>query len=111
MPQRLVIGNWKLHLTAAEAVALADGVAKGLGGLDWDPSRVGVGVAPSFPLLVPVAQALGGEDAGLVHVEVARDGGLLRPAIAAAAREKRKAEGKHMGEGERQRTGRARGRE
>ena len=63
MPQRLVIGNWKLHLTAPEAVALADGLAKGLGTLDWDPARVGVGVAPSFPLLVPVAQALGGEDA------------------------------------------------
>ncbi|MEZ6189328.1 MAG: triose-phosphate isomerase [Planctomycetota bacterium] len=63
MPQRLVIGNWKLHLDAAGAVALAKAVAEGLQGREWDPSRVAVGLAPSHPFLVPVAGAIGGADA------------------------------------------------
>ena len=58
MPRRkLVAGNWKMNTTRAEAVALAQGVAAGVG---VDP-KCDVAVIPPFPWLDPVAAALKGE--------------------------------------------------
>lgn len=64
---RLVIGNWKMHGTRAEAVALAAQVAAGLEGVPaWDPDEVRVGVAPPFPFLEAVGAALAGTRVELV---------------------------------------------
>jgi triosephosphate isomerase len=52
----LVAGNWKCHRTIAEAVALAEGVARGLEGL----SGVEVAVCPPFVALSAVADRLRG---------------------------------------------------
>ncbi len=52
-----VCGNWKMHRTVAEAVALAREVAEGLGDA---AGRVEVAVAPPFTALQPVAQAVRG---------------------------------------------------
>ena len=49
----LVIGNWKMHKTAAEGVALAGAVAAGL-----RPKRAEVAVAPPFTALAPVAEII-----------------------------------------------------
>jgi triosephosphate isomerase (TIM) len=59
--QRFVIGNWKMHTTRPEAVALASEVAAKLEGVaEWDPTTVRVGLAPPFPFLEAVAQAVKG---------------------------------------------------
>lgn len=51
----LVAGNWKLHKTVEESVALAREVVQGLGRNDLD-----VLIAPPFPALAAAAQALEG---------------------------------------------------
>ncbi len=57
--RKFVCGNWKMHKTAPEAVALvkelAAGIAEASGG-----GRVQVAVAPTFTALAPVAGALAG---------------------------------------------------
>lgn len=50
----IVVGNWKMNLTLAEAVALAQASARGA---EKVPA-VRVGVAPSAPFLFPVAEAI-----------------------------------------------------
>ena len=60
---RLVIGNWKMNTTRDEAVALAKGVVDGLQG---ETGGVGVGVAPPFPFLEAVRDALAGSPVELV---------------------------------------------
>ena len=70
MPRRkLVAGNWKMNTTLAEAKALAEAVAKGVGTL----SNADVAVCPPFPWLLPVAEVLKGSSVALgaqdVHYE------------------------------------------
>lgn len=59
---RLSLGNWKMNTTLAEAQALAEGLASGLASADlpagWREQLV-IGVAPPFPFLSAVKQALG----------------------------------------------------
>src|SRR5437660_4221689 len=61
MRKKFVAGNWKMFTTAATARELAAEVAKGLGAED----RVNVAVAPPFPYLGIVAEALRGRRVGL----------------------------------------------
>lgn len=51
-----IVGNWKMNLDSAGAVALAKGVAEKAAG----SSKVRVGVCPAFPYLVGVKTALAG---------------------------------------------------
>lgn len=50
----LVIGNWKMNTTLAEATVLASGIKEGLA----DIPAVEVVLCPPFPFLVPVAEVL-----------------------------------------------------
>src|SRR5262249_60323813 len=60
--RKIVAGNWKMNTTLPEAIALAEGVAKGVGtGNPW----VDVAVCPPFPWLLPVRDALKGSAAAL----------------------------------------------
>ncbi|MFO0580938.1 MAG: triose-phosphate isomerase [Anaeromyxobacter sp.] len=54
---KFVCGNWKMHKTVAEAVALATAVRDGLGDM---AGKVQVAVAPTYTALHAVAQALKG---------------------------------------------------
>ena len=54
--QKLIFGNWKMNLSAADAVKLA----KETSAFALDASRIKVGVFPSFPALERVAFALKG---------------------------------------------------
>jgi triosephosphate isomerase len=67
--RKFVCGNWKMHKTAPEAVALvkelAAGVAEASGG-----GKVQVAVAPPFTSLYPVASALAGTDIELAAQDV-----------------------------------------
>jgi triosephosphate isomerase len=54
MRNKFVAGNWKMFTTPSSAPALAAAVVKGLAG----DERVTVAVAPPFPYLLPVAEAL-----------------------------------------------------
>ncbi len=51
----MIAGNWKLHKTVEESLALARGVREGLARNDLD-----VLLAPTFPALYPVARELAG---------------------------------------------------
>jgi len=53
----LIAGNWKMNLTLAEAVALADGLKRRIGRL----RNVDLAIAPSFLYLAPVLGRLAGE--------------------------------------------------
>ena len=64
--QKFVCGNWKLHKTVAESVALVKELAEGLGG----DSRVQVAVAPVFTALSAVAQAMAGSPIQLAAQDV-----------------------------------------
>jgi triosephosphate isomerase (TIM) len=55
MRSKFVAGNWKMNTNKASAVALAKGVAAGS-----VPAHVRIGVAPPFPYLDVVAQAIAG---------------------------------------------------
>ncbi len=55
--RKFVCGNWKMHKTAAEAVALVQELRDGLGG---EAAKVQVAVAPAFTALHAAAQALRG---------------------------------------------------
>jgi triosephosphate isomerase len=61
MRKKLVVGNWKMYTNLATARELAAAVVKGLGG----ETRVGVGVCPPFPYLLPVADVLRGSAVAL----------------------------------------------
>jgi triosephosphate isomerase (TIM) len=62
-----IIGNWKMHTTKAEAVALAADVAAKLRSVaEWDPDVVRVGLAPPFPFLEAVAEMISGTPIELV---------------------------------------------
>ena len=55
--KKFVCGNWKMHKTVAESLALVKELAQGLGEA---AGQVQVAVAPPFTALYPVAQALAG---------------------------------------------------
>lgn len=57
MRRYLVAGNWKMTQTRESAVALARGVALAARGVG---SKVEVVLAPAFPHLIPVVEALAG---------------------------------------------------
>jgi len=61
MREKFVVGNWKMHTTAAEATRLAKAVADGVGMED----RVCVGVCPPFPYLALVGEILNGSNVAL----------------------------------------------
>jgi triosephosphate isomerase len=65
--RRFVCGNWKMHKTAAEAVALVRELAAGLGA---DTAAVQVAVAPPFTALSRVAEASGGTPVELAAQDV-----------------------------------------
>jgi triosephosphate isomerase len=56
--RKFVCGNWKMHGTVAEAVALARQVQAGLA--EASGGAVQVAIAPPYTALHPVAQALAG---------------------------------------------------
>jgi triosephosphate isomerase len=58
--RRIVAGNWKMHLLAAEAVAFCRDLRRGLA--EGPADRPEVILFPSFPLLPAVVQALAGSD-------------------------------------------------
>jgi triosephosphate isomerase (TIM) len=66
--RKFVCGNWKMHRTASEAVALVREIAAGLG--DDGGGAVQVAVAPPFTALHAVAQALGGTPIELAAQDV-----------------------------------------
>ena len=61
MRQKFIIGNWKMHTTAAEAGQLAKAVVYGVGIED----RVSVAVCPPFPYLALVGKILEGSRVAL----------------------------------------------
>lgn len=60
--RRIVAGNWKMHLLAAEAAAFCAELRRGLAA---DGASAEVLLFPSFPLLRTVAEALAGSDVGV----------------------------------------------
>ena len=54
MPRRLIVGNWKMHKTAAEAAAIVQQLAK----LVPEPDNVEVVLAPPFTALQAASQAM-----------------------------------------------------
>ena len=61
MHQKFVVGNWKMHTTAAEARRLAKAIVDGVGIED----RVSVAVCPPFPYLALVGEILKGSRVAL----------------------------------------------
>jgi triosephosphate isomerase len=57
--RKFVCGNWKMHKTAPEAVALVKELAAGMAEASGS-GKVQVAIAPTFTALVPVAAALAG---------------------------------------------------
>jgi triosephosphate isomerase len=67
MPRKkLVAGNWKMNTTLAEAIALAAGVARGVG----SGTAADVAVCPPYPWLLPVADAIRGSAVALAAQDV-----------------------------------------
>ena len=54
-----IVGNWKMHTTAAEATRLAKAIVDGMGIMGGD-DRVSVSVCPPFPYLALVGEILRG---------------------------------------------------
>jgi triosephosphate isomerase len=85
--KKFVCGNWKMHKTVPEALALVKELGEGLGDA---AGKVQVAVAPAFTALHPVAQALRGGPLELaaqnVHWEVqgAFTGEISAPMLADA---------------------------
>ena len=81
----IVIGNWKMHKTGAEGVALATAIVAGL-----EPGRTAVAVAPPFTALAPVAEAIRGSSLALAAQDVFHEregaftGAVSAPMLAAA---------------------------
>lgn len=61
MRKPIIAGNWKMYKTPSEAVAFVRGLQEAAAGAE----NVEIVVAPPFPALVPVAQALAGSPVGL----------------------------------------------
>jgi triosephosphate isomerase len=61
MRQKFVVGNWKMHTTAAEARRLAKAVVEGVGNEDC----VSVAICPPFPYLAIVGEILKGSHVAL----------------------------------------------
>lgn len=61
MLQKLVVGNWKMYTTAAEARRLAKAIVDGMGMDD----RVAVAICPPFPYLALVGEILKGSRVAL----------------------------------------------
>ena len=61
MRQKFVVGNWKMHTTAADARRLAKAIVDGVGIED----RVSVAVCPPFPYLALVGEILKGSRVAL----------------------------------------------
>ncbi len=57
----LIAGNWKMHKTCPEAVE----TARALAGMTTDVEGADIMIAPPFPALAPVAEALAGSRIGL----------------------------------------------
>jgi len=54
---KFIVGNWKMHTTAAEATQLTKATADGIGSV---ADRVSVAVCPPFPYLALVGEILKG---------------------------------------------------
>jgi triosephosphate isomerase (TIM) len=67
--QKFVCGNWKMHKTVAEALALVGELAAGLAA-SGDGARVQVAVAPAFTALPAVGQAVRGTPLELASQDV-----------------------------------------
>ena len=61
MRQKFIVGNWKMHTTAAEAGRLAKAIVDGVGIED----RVSVAICPPFPYLALVGEILKGRHVAL----------------------------------------------
>jgi triosephosphate isomerase len=63
MRKKIVVGNWKMNKTVAEASELASAILEQLGN-----GIIGceVGIAPAFPALTEVGNVIGASDIGLV---------------------------------------------
>src|SRR5215470_1924862 len=61
MRQKFVVGNWKMHTSAATARQLASAVVHGLG----TEGRVKVALCPPFPYLAVVGDVLRGSPVAL----------------------------------------------
>lgn len=61
MPRPLVVGNWKMHKTVAEALALATAVRDGV----RDLKDIDIAMAPPFTALASVGEVLKGSSVGL----------------------------------------------
>jgi triosephosphate isomerase len=61
MRKKFVVGNWKMHTTAAEAGQLARTVVDGVGAED----RIAVVICPPFPYLAPVGEIVKGSRVAL----------------------------------------------
>lgn len=81
----VVIGNWKMHKTGPEGVALAAGIVAGLA-----PGRAEIAVAPPFTALAPVADAIRGSSVALAAQDVFHEregaftGAVSAPMLSAA---------------------------
>ena len=81
----LVIGNWKMHKTGAEGVALATEIAAGR-----RPGEAEVAVAPPFTAIAPVADAIRESSVALAGQDVFHEregaftGAVSAPMLAAA---------------------------
>jgi triosephosphate isomerase (TIM) len=62
MRQPIIVGNWKMHKTIAEAVTLVQALASAVAGIH----DVDIGVAPPFTALQAVAEALRGSQIDVV---------------------------------------------
>ena len=59
MRQKFIVGNWKMHTTAADATRLAKAILDGMGIMSGE-DRVSVAVCPPFPYLALVGEILKG---------------------------------------------------
>lgn len=64
MAGKVVVGNWKMHTTGAEATKLAKAIVDGIGTMSGT-DRVSVGVCPPFPYLALVGTILNGSHVAL----------------------------------------------
>lgn len=73
MRKPLVVGNWKMNLTAEKAMSLARSIAKQVDGLG---EKVDVVLAPALPWLLPVEGVLGRSTHAMLGVQDA-DAGVV----------------------------------
>jgi triosephosphate isomerase (TIM) len=64
MRKKFVVGNWKMHTTAAEASQLTKAIVDGVGAMSIE-DRVTVAVCPPFPYLALVGEILKGSRVAL----------------------------------------------